>query len=161
MMNYLNLTSGLEFARDVSDCKLVRIQSSHFEANAMWSCISDLDYGFLIDAATVGVNLYDCGSRRGKETRAQWKGVPWILWAYARANGEYVTASSGRYNWTKEFDAFYAHGQPDISPRAKAKLRYVGKLTGENVIRIVCHSMRSTMDGKTIQLARMARLRTI
>lgn len=161
MINYLNLTSGLEFAPEIDDYKLVRIQSSHFEANAMWSCVSDLDYGFLIDAATAGVTIYDCGSRRGEDTRAQWKGIPWINWVYARANNWSFDASKWQYNWISEFEHFYAYGQRDISPKAKSKLRYVGNLTGSGRLKINCVSRHSTMDGKTEMLAKLAGINRI
>src|SRR5215217_5970195 len=87
-VNYLNLTSGLEWVPKMNEpYKLVRIQSTHFEGNNKWSAIMDLDYSFLIDAAIEGVVLHDCGSRNGDVSRAQWMGVPWILWAFAKANG--------------------------------------------------------------------------
>lgn len=157
-VNYLNLTSGLEWAGKVSGWRLVRIQSSHFESNRMWNAAFCLDYQFLIDAATHGVNLYDCGSRRGEETRAQWKGVPWFKWAYAKScNGEKEEALVLGYKSEKEFEDYYSFGDSlEFRKKAKDKFRYVCKLTGSKKIDINCFGMRSTMDGKTEDLARMA-----
>jgi hypothetical protein len=73
MIPYINLTSGLEYLP--GDYRLVRIQSSHLESNALWKVIMELDYGILFDAALHGVTLYDCWSRRGPTTRAQWLGI--------------------------------------------------------------------------------------
>lgn len=150
---YVNLTSGLEWSNHIDGFRVVRLQSSHFEANAMWTAIMDVDYAFLVDAATTGVILYDCGSRNGAETRAQWKGVPWLTFAYATANGGEISNAQWRYNWLGEFDHFYAFGEPHIAAKAKAKLRYVGRLTGSSTINVAKRFMSSTMDGRVEELA--------
>lgn len=162
-VNYLNLTSGLEWARSITDYKLVRIQSSHFEANAKWSAIMDLDYSFLIDAAMGFVDLHDCGSRSGELSRAQWLGVPWFEWAYARANqGELPKVFIRGHNSAKEFENFYTFGESDrIRKKAKQKLRYVAKLTGSKKLYINCSAFVSTLDGQTEELAKLGGFRTI
>jgi hypothetical protein len=164
-VNYLNLTSGLEWVPLMNGApyKLVRIQSSHFEANAKWSAILDLDYSFLIDAATTGVVLHDCGSRNGSESRAQWIGVRWIKWAYAKANkGNLPYIYLRGNNATNEFENFYTFGEGDrIRKKAKQKLRYVGKLTGMKSLDIDTNSFVSTLDGQTEELAKLGGFRNI
>lgn len=156
MIPYLNLTSGLEFAPEVPNFRLVRIQSSNFESNKMWAAVMDTDYSFLIDAALHGVLLHDCGSRRGAETRVQWKGVPWFLYTFHRANTGNPTPS--RYE--REFDHYYQFGDDEkVRHKAKAKLRYVGRLTGKDTLIINCVSKVSTLDGKVEELSTLAGLR--
>ena len=161
-VNYLNLTSGLEWVPYMTEpYKLVRIQSSHFETNAKWSAILDLDYSFLIDAAMGYVTLYDCGSRNGALSRAQWQGVPWFKWAYARANkGILPPANTRGTNVEKEFENFYTFGEAArIRKKAKQKLRYVAKLTGSNDLYINTSAFKSTLDGQTEELAKLGGFR--
>lgn len=164
-VNYLNLTSGLEWVDHMhgEPYKLVRIQSTHFEGNSKWSAIMDLDYSFLIDAAMRGVLLYDCGSRNGEVSRAQWLGVPWIKWAYAKANRQKLPNVALRsYNPATEFENFYTFGESDrIRKKAKQKLRYVGKLTGSPGLLIDNKSMVSTLDGQTEELAKLGGFRNV
>jgi hypothetical protein len=149
MINYINLTSGLEYAP--RDSKFVRIQSSHMEGNHPWKIINDLDYGFLIDAALVGVNLYDAGSRSGEVSRAIWQGVPWIEWAYHRSslycNHDYDSGSvyNKGYNVTKE--AIRVFNSKERAYGIK-KLRYIHKMTGSQNLNIKPYSSKSTLDGK-------------
>ena len=156
-VNYINLTSGLEWADKLHDFKVVKLSSTHFEGNAMWTAIMGLDYGFLIDAALHGVVLHDCGSRNGPVSRAQWKGVPWLLWAYRRTAGivddvHINSGCKGECKVTGEFDQFYQFGEPIAGKKAKQKLRYIRKLTGAGRLSIECRSMPSTMDGQTERL---------
>lgn len=162
-IKYLNLTSGLEWLIHMKHepYKLVRIQSSHFEANARWSAIMDLDYNFLIDAAIDHVCLHDCGSRNGERSRAQWQGIPWIEWAFAKANGGSLPEAITRgTDVSKEFENFYTFGESDrIRKKAKQKLRYVGKLTAAKQLSIGVKSIESTMDGQTEELAKLGGFR--
>lgn len=164
MINYLNLTSGLEWVPKMRNepYKLVRIQSTHFEANSKFSAIMDLDYQFLIDAAIEGVVLHDCGSRNGQVSRAQWQGVPWFKWAFAKANkGDLPAVFTRDTNVATEFENFYTFGESDrIRKKAKQKLRYVAKLTAAKSIYIETRSFVSTMDGQTEELARMGGFRS-
>ncbi len=168
MTNYLNLTSGLEWLNVNNETfnseepyKLVRIQSSQLEAGKLWSIILDLDYQFLFDAAIGEVKLFDCGSRSGETSRAQWYGVPWIKWAYAKANGGTLEKPITRNtNATTHFENFYSYGESDsFRKRAKNKMRYVSKLTGSKQLIIDNISMVSTMDGQTEELAKLAKFR--
>lgn len=161
MIDYLNLTSGLEWAKTISDYKLVRIQSSNFESNRKWTAIMDLDYQFLIDSAMEGVVLHDCGSRTDEVSRAQWQGTPWIRWAYAKANkGDLPKVITRGVNVHGEFENFYTFGESDrVRKKAKAKLRYVAKLTGARSIYIENRSILSTMDGQTEDLAKLGGFR--
>lgn len=163
MKNYLNLTSGLEWVplMNGEPYSLVRIQSTHFEGNSKWSALMDLDYSFLIDAAMTGVVLHDCGSRNGEMSRAQWMGVPWIMWAYTKANGGPLSTVNVRQNNVRaEFENFYQFGESSrIRKKAKQKLRYVGKLTGAKSLIIENKSFLSTMDGQTEELARIGGFR--
>lgn len=138
---YINLTSGLEYLHEVPTAKLVRIQSSHLESNALWAVIMELDYNFLFDAAIKGVILYDCWSRRGATTRAQWLGVPWIKYAYSRANGLPIEGVPPSYRGN--FEKKYLHGDR-VAPIKK--LRYVYKMTGGE-LKIDCISKKSLLDG--------------
>lgn len=145
MKNYLNLTSGLEYISVYPELEfsLVRIQSSHLEAGALWKVIEGLDYDFLINAALGGVVLYDCGSRRGELSRAQWMGIPWIKFVYQTANKltqEYKGVMSAN------FEQVYGRTSP-YKDDCKKKLRYVHKITGANRLEIKAESMISTMDG--------------
>lgn len=161
-VNYLNLTSGLEWVPRMNEpYKLVRIQSTHFEGNSKWSALMDLDYSFLIDAAMSGVVLHDCGSRNGDISRAQWMGVPWIMWAYTKANRvELPIVNVRRTNAQTEFENFYEFGEASrIRKKAKQKLRYIHKLTGAKSLIITNKSFESTMDGQTEELARMGGFR--
>lgn len=162
-VNYLNLTSGLEWATYMKDesYKLVRIQSTHFEGNSRWSAIMDLDYSFLIDAAMEGVVLHDCGSRNGEVSRAQWQGIPWFRWAFAKANkGDIPQVITRGVNVQGEFENFYTFGESDrIRKKAKQKLRYVGKLTAAKNIYIEPKSILSTLDGQTEALAKLGGFR--
>lgn len=164
-VNYLNLTSGLEWVNHMHNepYKLVRIQSTHFEGNSKWSAIMDLDYSFLLDAAMRGVILHDCGSRSGEVSRAQWLGVPWIKWAYAKANRrELPKVEFHNYNPTTEFENFYTFGESDrIRKKAKQKLRYVGKLTASPGLLIENRSIASTLDGQTEELAKLGGFRNV
>lgn len=152
MRDYINLTSGLELAPEFPDARLVRIQSSHLEATALWNVIADLDYGFLIDAATIGCRVIDCGSRRGEMARAQWQGLPWIAFAYHRAslkcNRQFPleTAMVGNANCAQHFaDAFHnSHKYRDAGIK---KLRYVVKVTGSDRLAFDTYCGKSTMDG--------------
>lgn len=161
MINYLNLSSGLEWAKIITEYKLVRIQSSNFESNRKWTAAIDLDYQFLIDAAINGVKLFDCGSRNGETSRAQWQGIPWFLWAYARANkGELPDVHTRGVNVQQEFENYYAFGESDrIRKKAKAKFRYVAKLTGAKNIMIENVSRVSTLDGQMDELAKLGGFR--
>lgn len=161
MINYLNLTSGLEWAKSIKDYKLVRIQSSHFESSKLWSVIADLDYQFLIDAAFNGVILHDCGSRSGDVSRAQWQGIPWISWVYAKANrGQLPVVITRGTNVENHFDNFYKFGESDrLRKKAKAKLRYVAKLTGSQNLNIEENAILSTLDGQTEELAKLGGFR--
>lgn len=162
-VNYLNLTSGLEWVPQMNNepYKLVRIQSSHFEGNRKWSAIMDLDYTFLIDSAMHGTILHDCGSRNGEVSRAQWLGVPWILWAYAKANsGKLPDVFRHKTNLATEFENFYTFGESDrLRKKAKQKLRYVGKLTAAKNLIIHNKSFVSTLDGMTEELAKIGGFR--
>lgn len=157
MKNYLNLTSGLEWAKEVENYSLVRIQSSHFEATKMWSAVMHCDYQFLIDAATCGVNLYDCGSRSGEMTRAQWMGIPWFKYAYWRANK--FTSSPPDISRFQHFSQFYEYGEQNFSDKAKQKLRYIFKLTSGEALNIVPIGKKSLLDGKTEELAKLGGFR--
>lgn len=163
MINYINLTSGLEWASKLDTYKLVRIQSSNFESNKRWSSILDLDYQFLIDAAIQGVILHDCGSRTNEISRAQWQGTEWIKWAFAKANsGKEFIPITRRVNVQKEFENFYSFGESDkYRKKAKQKLRYVGKLTAAKGLVITNKSFVSTLDGQTEELAKLGGFRTI
>ena len=164
-VNYLNLTSGLEWVERMNGepYKLVRIQSTHFEGNNKWSAIMDLDYSFLIDAAIAGVTLHDCGSRCGDVSRAQWMGVPWITWAFAKANnGKLPEVVLRGHNSQSEFENFYTFGESDrIRKKAKQKLRYVAKLTAAKNIYITNKSFVSTLDGQTEELAKLGGFRNV
>jgi hypothetical protein len=155
MINYANLTSGLEGCP--ADSKLVRIQSSHLEAQAYWSVLADLDYGFLFDAAIHGIFLYDCGSRRGEESRAQWYGVPWIIWAYERASmgckhdKEPNNAFIGSMNVKNDFLKYFNTRNP-LRDMAIKKLRYVWKMTNKQLT-IITKSSKSTLDGNYEELS--------
>lgn len=161
MKTYVNLTSGLEAIKifDLKDYGLVRIQSSHLEANALWKLIAHLDYAFLIDAATQGVMLWDGGSRNGPISRAQWKGIPWIKYLYQKSNGLLLDQAIVKsYNATPEFDQRFCQHGPDRDI-AVNKMRYVYKLTGAEHLVIEPKGFVSTMDGKALELAELAGLR--
>lgn len=161
MIDYLNLSSGLEWANEIENYKLVRIQSSNFESNKKWSAILDLDYQFLIDAAMIGVTLRDCGSRSGPLSRAQWMGIPWILWAYAKSNkGSLPDVTIRNTNCFKDFESFYNFGESDrIRKKAKNKLRYVSRLTGAKTLVINNMGKASTLDGNMEELAKVGGFR--
>lgn len=161
MKNYLNLTSGLEWASMVDNYGLVRMQSSQCESTRFWSLVLDIDYAFLIDAATQGVILHDCGSRSGDVSRAQWQGVQWLVWAYAKANKQNLPeVRTRRSNPASYFEEFYSFGESDrIRKAAKKKLRYVFRLTNSANLIIKNKSMKSNYDGQTSALAEIAGLR--
>lgn len=154
MINYANLTSGLESCP--SDAKLVRIQSSHIELNNLWHVIVEVDYQFLIDAAYHGIVLYDSGSRRGAISRAQWKGVPWIIYAYnrARMGCNHDTPSDDVFcnciN-VKEYFLKYFNKSHPLRDIALKKLRYVWKMTQRDLT-IKTDSSISTLDGNYEEL---------
>lgn len=155
-VHYANLTSGAELSP--IGARVVRIQSSHLEAFALWNVVADLDYGFLFDAAFRGVILHDCGSRRGAVSRAQWQGVPWILWAYERARARcerdaiaqpvLINGVNVAHDFLRVFNRSHRFRDPGLN-----KLRYVADLTGRG-LSIECISGRSTMDGDRRALAR-------
>lgn len=155
LIDYLNLSSGLEWARSVSDYRLVRLQSSQCESVKFWSIVLELDYQFLIDAATKGVLFHDCGSRSGDVSRAQWQGLEWIKWAYAKANGLVLPEVKVRQtNPNSFFEEFYQFGETDkFRKRAKQKLRYVYRLTKADELNIRTKSMPSKYDGDMETLA--------
>lgn len=152
MINYINLTSGLEWVPYVKDYKLCYIKSSHLESGALWKLIHELDYGFLIDAALHGITLYDCGSRNGAISRAQWMGIPWIEFVYEMANAEPDTEISVEERFQRWFYHTY-YAPSEYKENAKKKLRYVARLTGKKefpLIDIVCRE--STFDGNVERL---------
>lgn len=153
MRDYINLTSGLELSPQFPEARLVRIQSSHLEAVALWNVIADLDYGFLIDAATVGCNVIDCGSRRGQLARAQWQGLPWIAFAYHRANLHcnqsfpLESVMVCKANCAEHFAKIF-HAGHKLRDMCVKKLRYVGKVTGSDRLSFSTYAGRSTLDGQ-------------
>lgn len=150
-VNYANLTSGLEIAPTGS--RLVRVQSSRLESKALWPVIADLDYGFLFDAAMHGVRLFDCGSRGGPISRAQWQGIPWICFAYQMANGLHIDAPITRGVRVGGFFAERYRASHPAREQAINKLRYVYRLTGAPALRIASWSECSTLDGDYAALA--------
>jgi len=146
---YLNLTNGLEFIDEVDDPRLVRMQSTHLEQKLLWRFIVETDYQFLIDAALRGVNFYDCGSRNGAVSRAQWLGIPWLRYAYARRNNEAVHADS---KFKSFFEQVYS-SRDAIARQAIQKLDYVSKMTAKDFLDIRNFSKASTLDGQYHELA--------
>jgi len=151
---YLNLTNGLEFIDEVDDPKLVRIQSTQLEQKLLWDVIIGTDYQFLIDAALYGVDFYDCGSRSGSVSRAQWIGVPWLRYAYARRHPKTVHIPPNHY---KDFFERVYNSRSQKSRCALNKLDYISKMTGKDKLDIRCFSRVSSLDGQYSELSTILR----
>lgn len=129
--NFLNLTNGLEWARDVRDFAFVRVESTAIEKRDWLTLFRDLDANFLLALARGDdCHFYDCGAGRevSKTVRV---GVPAIrlLLTEVWLNGREMYA-------------------PDRErQRLKAKLNYFRRFLTPAGVRLTGHSRSTDRDG--------------
>lgn len=148
MVNYLNLTNGLEYMSEIKkfgfDFKFVRIQSTYCEQKLFDRLIQDLDYNFLFDIAQGNIiRIYDT-SRNKKQSRALYQGVEFIKYVLNRRwlnkdNKAYVKGM----NVTDYFEVKYN----SLSVVTKKKLDYVKKFLNTDKIHIENYCKKSLHDG--------------
>lgn len=144
-MNYINLTSGLEFLEEIPDARFIRIQSSLCESKCWSKLIEDLDYDFLINLAQgKAVYVYDT-SRNHKESRALFQGLEFIWYVLQRRwfNKHNIKAVVRGNDATDYFMQEYNK----LSDRAKKKIDYIKKFLNTDVIYLGSKCKKSEHDG--------------
>ena len=128
-MNFVNLSSGLSWLPELGpDIRFTRIQSTACEQKRWGPMILEAGYDLLFQLALGRpVCVFDC-SRRDREPRALWQGIPWIEYAAHRTwklnPGRIVIR--GRHDVTDYFDQVYR----DLPDQAIAPLRYIAGVVG-------------------------------
>ena len=144
-MNYINLTSGLEFLDKIPDAKFIRIQSTLCEQKQWSRIIEDLDYDFLINLAQgKTIMVYDTTAKK-KIPRALYQGVEFIRYALERRwfDNVNVEAFVKEQNVTQYFASQYAL----LTERAKKKLDYVKKFLNTDKVYLYSVYAKSYHDG--------------
>lgn len=145
-IKYLNLTNGLEYANEIKDYKVVRIQSTICEAKNWDKLIQDLDYNFLLDLAQGNkIEIYDTSSRK-KVSRALFQGVEFIKYAINRRwfNNESIKAIVKGQDVTPYFKKEYNK----LNKNTKKKLDYIKKFLNTDHISIETNCKNTIYDGK-------------
>lgn len=145
-IKYLNLTNGLEYADEVGEYKVIRIQSTICEAKNWNKLIQDLDYNFLLDLAQGNkIEIYDTSSKKNV-SRALFQGVEFIKYAINRRwfGNENARANVKGQDVTNYFKKEYE----GLEKSTKSKLDYVKKFLNTNSINIETHCRRTSHDGK-------------
>lgn len=147
IINYLNLTNGLEYKDKVNDYKFVRIQSTLCEAKCWDKLIRDLDYNFLLDLAQGNtIYIYDASSKKN-ETRALYQGIEFVRYVLIRrwfnAKSADIPAVVNGHNVNEYFEIEYKK----LSKEAKRKLDYVKKFVNTKGIYIKRICKKSLHDG--------------
>lgn len=148
IINYLNLTNGLEYMNKIDNYKLVRIQSSICESKKWDKLIKELDYNFLFDLAQGNmIQIYDTSSKK-KESRALYQGVEFIRYVLLRrwfnAESEEIPTVVNGHNVTDYFETEYKK----LSDESKKKLDYVKKFLNSKGIYIKRICKKSLHDGQ-------------
>lgn len=144
-MNYINLTSGLEFLEEIPDARFIRIQSSLCESKAWSKLIEDLDYDFLINLAQGKVVFVYDTSRNKKISRALYQGLEFIRYVLERRwFGNHNIKAIVRGNDATEY---FMQEYNKLSDRAKKKLDYVKKFLNTNKIYLKGMCKKSLHDG--------------
>lgn len=144
-MNYINLTSGLEFIDEVPDARFIRIQSSLCERKCWSKLIEDLDYDFLINLAQGKVVFVYDTSPKKKISRALYQGLEFIRYCLNRRwfNKHNVLATVKG----KDVTDYFMQEYNKLSDRAKQKLDYAKKFLNTKDIYLKGICKHSEHDG--------------
>lgn len=145
VINYLNLTNGLEYMDEIENYKFVRIQSTYCEQKLFDKVIQDLDYNFLLDIAQGNtIKVYDASSRNKKQSRALYQGIEFIRYVLNRRwLNKNIKAYVKGMNVTDYFNVKYN----SLSVTTRKKLDYVKKFLNTDKINIEKYCKKSLHDG--------------
>lgn len=144
MINYLNLTNGLEFIGTVKNYKVVRIQSTICEAKNYDKLIRDLDYNFLLDLAQGNeIKIYDTSAQK-RVSRALYQGVEFIKYAL---NRRWLGKEEKAFVKGNDVTEYFREVYKGLSNEAKKKLDYVKKFLNTDEIKIDTYCKRTLHDG--------------
>lgn len=145
---FLNIDNGIEWIpamRETGDeYSFVRIQSTACEQKRFWFILEDLDYSFLMAAATGECCVFD-GSSRKPISRALYQGVEWINYALNRHWLARITKPIVKGNDCSFY--FNSLWNAKESERAKKKLSYMQKFVTVEKVRISGRCITTEHDG--------------
>lgn len=127
------MSGGLPWLPDVPGARFTRIQSTACEQKRWGTILREAGYDLLFELASGNeVEIFDC-SRRPREPRALWQGVPWVVFACQRAwrcPVDRVISRNGM-DVTDQFEAQYRA----LTDADLAGVRWVGRLVRPAVVR--------------------------
>jgi len=136
IINYLNLTNGLEYINEIENYKFVRIQSSLCESKCWDKIIADLDYNFLFDLAIGNtIYIYDASSKK-HETRALYQGIEFIRYVLLRRWFNFKSIEIQSIVNGCNVREYFENEYKKLSKESKKKLDYVKKFIKSNEIYI-------------------------
>lgn len=131
-VRYVNLSGGMPWLREFPDARFTRIQSTACEQKRWGTILREAGYDFLYSLASgTEVEIYDC-SRRPREPRALWQGLPWIVYACQRTWGcpvDRVISRNGM-DVTDQLETQYRA----LTDEELAGVRWVGRLLRPTVV---------------------------
>ena len=158
IVNFINLTNGIEFLPEVESPHFIRIQSTTIERKNWTKLFSDLDHDFLINLALGhDCRVYDCGTNRPL-SKTIYFAVPFIEYCLCRFwYGQVIKArrfSRGgqeindvdQYYDTIYRTVFEFDSNKD-KERVKEKLKYHKRFLRGDTIRLTGISKATIHDG--------------
>lgn len=143
-VKYLNLTSGLEYIDEISDYKLIRIQSSLCESKCWDKLIAELDYNFLFDLAQGNiVEVYDTSSKK-KTSKAIYQGLEFIKYTL---NKKWFNKEIEAYVRGMKVTDYFRQEYRKLSKNTLKKLDYVKKFINTQTINLKGYCKKSLHDG--------------
>lgn len=129
--HFINLTNGLEWAAELPDFSLIRIESTAIEKDDWDRVMRDLDANFLMSLALGHTcHVYDCGTRR-EISKTISVGLPYIR---DRLKATWLDRKEGE-------------ARTDAEKATKRKLKYFQRYVATDEIRLIGHSRATVSDG--------------
>jgi hypothetical protein len=164
VVNFVNLTNGIEFLPEVENPRFIRIKSTHFERHLLEDVIVALSDDLLMNLA-IGNKcvIYDFGMYF-EIPRSIWEGIPWIKYVLYRAwfgkETDYIITRRrykrpapgippvlGKEYHPQNYKVFFRNRYNRMSDKTMEKINYYKNFISSGTINLEGVSRKTEHDG--------------
>ena len=145
IINYINLTNGIEYLPELKNYNFIKIQSSICEMKKWNYLLQDLDNNFLMNLALGNkCIIYDCSNKK-QIPRSFYQGLEFIKYVLNLIwfNKNYIPIVN-----TINCSKYFYNEYKKLDKRIKKKIKYYKKFLMTDKLNINIISKKTNLDGK-------------